>query len=338
MFKKMIALPLLLLLTIILAQSCDTTEPPDDNVKPGRRDYTWSFDSIGSPGFPYLKSIWGSSPNNVWGAGFSEDVRDCLWHYDGVSWKRAAEGTPITTSGIGTPIVGGVWGTAEDDVWAFGGRRFSNPERSEPFVMHFDGENWSEVEGDKNNMPDGFFDIYGISKDNFWISSYENVYNYRNSTWKKYYIGEKYVVPSIFNFNNNLFITTYPIPQGVDTLFIMKLEGDQFVIEDATNLFNGKFSHSGVFLTSKKIYTFGDRGVKTAKMNSGKIQIDTWEHELITNNINGGFGNSFMISSKDIWAAGGQFPYHYNGIDWQPIDIGNPYNDSWLFGIWGDGK
>ena len=88
-----------------------------------------------------------------------------------LSWKRATEGTPITVFGNGSKIVGGIWGTAQNDVWAFGGRILSNPESTEPFIMHYNGNQWFEVLGDKNQMTDGFTDIYAIRKDNFWVSS-----------------------------------------------------------------------------------------------------------------------------------------------------------------------
>jgi hypothetical protein len=91
-----------MMLLLILFAQCDTTEPPVDNIQPGKRNYVWGIDSISAPGFPYLQSIWGSSPTDVWGAGFSEDLNDCLWHYDGKSWKRATESTPITEFGNGS--------------------------------------------------------------------------------------------------------------------------------------------------------------------------------------------------------------------------------------------
>jgi hypothetical protein len=113
----------------LLAISCNTTEPPIDDIPPGNRDYIWSIDSVdygNLPGTIQLESIWGSSPSDVWGAGYTSDVRDCLWHYDGNTWTRATENNPITVGGNGSRIVGRVWGTASNDVWAIGGRILSN--------------------------------------------------------------------------------------------------------------------------------------------------------------------------------------------------------------------
>jgi len=323
----------LLIMILIIGQGCDTTEPTGDDKKPGKRNYAWTVDSVNSPGFPYLKSIWGSDPENVWGAGFSEDVRDCLWHYDGISWKRAAEGTPITTSGNGSPIVGGVWGTAQDDVWAFGGRRFSSPERSESFIMHFNGTSWEEVYGNKENMPEGFRDIYPINKDHFWISSAPNVYEYNTGIWKKYFIGENFVIQSIEGIENDVYITAYQI--GLDSLYIMKFESDNFLVVDQTNLLNnGKFAPNGLIIINNEMYTFGWEGIYSAKMSKEKVISDSWEQIVLTNN--GGFSNSFLLSGNDIWAVGtNHFPYHFNGSSWHPIEL---RAEGYFFGIWGDGN
>lgn len=327
-------LSLFLIALFVLTISCNTTEPTD-NIKPGRRDYVWSIDSINGPGVPYLQSIWGSSPTDVWGAGFSEDVRNCLWHFDGVSWKRATEGTPITELGNGSKIVGGVWGTAQNDVWAFGGRIFSNPLRSEPFIIHYDGNQWTEVLGDKSQMPDGFTDIYPIRKDNFWVSSSDHVSEFKDGVWKKYFIGENYYVQSIEGIGNSVYLTAYPI--GLDTLYLMKLMGNYFDIIDRTKLLgNAKFEQNGLLFSNNKAFTFG-RGVFTSILNGGEITPDNWNRDLSVTN--GGFGNSFIISSKDIWGIG--YPsivYQYNGGNWMQIFIDNQSTQAGFIGIWGDGS
>jgi len=114
----------LTLFFLLLPQfACDTTEPPIDYTPPGKRNYIWSIDSVNYGNLPStieLESIWGSSTTDVWGAnGDAPDVRDCLWHYDGIKWTRATEGTPITEF-TGNKVVYSVWGSAQNNVWAFG--------------------------------------------------------------------------------------------------------------------------------------------------------------------------------------------------------------------------
>ncbi len=331
---------LLLLISHFLPNlSCSSPTDSIDNLLPGRRDYVWTVDSISGSGFPYLKSLWGSSPTDVWGAGFSEDVRNCLWHYDGISWKRATEGTPITELGNGSKIVGGVWGTAQNDVWAFGGRLFSDPERIEPFVMHFNGSQWLEVIGDISQMPVGFTDIYAIRKNHFWISSSDHVSEYKDGVWKKYFIGENYHVPSIEGIGNSVYLTVYPI--GVDSLYLMKLVNDKFIKVDFTTLFGiGKFGHFGLTFCINEIFTFDGYGIYEAIVDGENIVFNSWK--IIVNTSSKGFASSMKLSNQNIWAVGNYiYPYHFNGVDWQQIDIysGNtPMGENVFWGIWGDGN
>lgn len=328
------------LIALISFNTCDENPLTDDNLTPGRRDYVWSVDSIdfeGLPTFIELKSIWGSSPTDVWGSHFTADVRNCLWHYDGTVWKRAVEGTPITNPSGGSSIVGGVWGTAQNDVWAFGGTRFSNPEREAPFVMRFNGSVWTEFFGDTTNMPNGYWDVHGVEKDHFWVASANEVFRYKFGIWKKFFIRDNSVIPSITTYNNQVYLTCYLI--GIDSLFLYKFNGTNFNVIDKTILSNGKFGAHGLIITKDKAITFSRNGIHSAAAVNGVIQVDAWANELsVPDN---GFFNSYHNSAKDVWAFGkNKYPYHYNGRDWQAIDIFNgssPPGNQLLFGSWGDG-
>ncbi|MCF8243467.1 MAG: hypothetical protein K9J16_18985 [Melioribacteraceae bacterium] len=326
-------------LLLFTALSCDTTEPIEDNTQPGKRNYVWSVDSVDYgdlPGFIELRSIWGSSPNNVWGAGFTEDVRNCLWHYNGEKWSRAVWDTPITEFGNGSKSVGGVWGTAADDVWAFGGRIYSNTMETAPFIMHFDGKKWSEVEGDNSQMPDGYTDIYPINENHFWISSSNHVSEYKEGMWRKYFIGENYFVQSIGGIGNSVYLTAYPI--GVDSLFLMKLRGNKFIVVDQTKLLgNAKFEQNGLLFAHNKVYTFGGNGVFTANLDGEEILYDEWKNELFLPN-GVGFRTGYNISYKDIWGIGSRSTvYQFNGEDWQQLFIDHQ-EEATFTGIWGNGN
>jgi hypothetical protein len=135
---------LFLLLACLVIGSC--AEKPTENVgspnpiPEGKRNYQWTIDSVAAEDQfrqREFMSIWGSAPNDIWAAGYTADAFDCLWHYDGVCWRRATTGTPIMR-GTGYKIVGRVWGTARNDVWAIGGREFylNGRDSLAPFVMH----------------------------------------------------------------------------------------------------------------------------------------------------------------------------------------------------------
>lgn len=329
------------LMTLLVCSFCDENPVNADDIKPGRRDYVWTVDSIdyeGLPTFIELKSMWGSSPTDVWGSHFTADVRNCLWHYDGTVWKRAVEGTPITDPSGGSSIVGGVWGTAQNDVWAYGGTRYSNPERVAPFVMHFNGSVWTEIFGDTANMPNGYWDVFGIEKDHFWVASANEVFQYKFGVWKKFFIRENSIIPSITSYNNQVYLTCYLI--GIDSLFLYKFSGTDFNVIDKTNLSNGKFGAHGLIVAKSKVFSFSRNGIHTAPANDGRIQLGNWLTEVSVPDQ--GFFNSFINSESDVWAIGkNNYPFHYNGTDWKEIDIFNgnspPANQS-LFGVWGDGN
>ena len=92
--------------------------------------------------------------------------------------------------------------------------------------MHYNGNQWLEILGDKNQMPVGFTDIYEIRKDNFWVSSSDHVSEYKDGVWKKYFIGENYFVQSISGIRSSVYLTAYPI--GLDSLYFLKFNGTKF--------------------------------------------------------------------------------------------------------------
>src|SRR3989442_3676667 len=139
--------PLLLLILSLLAITCrEESVQVRDGIPPGKRDYVWSIDSVDYGNMPstiQLESIWGSSARDVWGAaGDAPDVRDCLWHYDGVKWSRATAGTPITEF-TGNKVIYAVWGSSQNDIWAAG--RKINQGVLSGVLMHYDGMNWTDA-------------------------------------------------------------------------------------------------------------------------------------------------------------------------------------------------
>lgn len=56
---------------LLLLNYCDSTEPVDE-LKPGRRDYFWTVDTLANiaPSNSYTE-LWGYDPQHVWIAGDS---------------------------------------------------------------------------------------------------------------------------------------------------------------------------------------------------------------------------------------------------------------------------
>ena len=182
---NMLKFLILLFLLILTSLTCNNNPVIPDDTKPGKRDYVWNIDSVdyGSlPGTIQLESIWGSSPTDVWGAnGDAPDVRDCLWHYDGVKWTRATEGTPITEF-TGNKVVYAVWGSAQNNVWAFG--RKINQNVLSAFIMHYDGNQWTDATpANVAALSSHLYDVTLHAANNIWVGGYEYALHYSGSNW-----------------------------------------------------------------------------------------------------------------------------------------------------------
>ena len=81
--SKNLKLFLFLTLPILMQLSCNTTEPTDD-LKPGRRDYTWTVDTLFLPFNPFT-DITGTSPSDLWVCS-PGDADKIFYHYDGNYW------------------------------------------------------------------------------------------------------------------------------------------------------------------------------------------------------------------------------------------------------------
>lgn len=103
-------LPILLLMVVL--GGCDLLAPGGTGgpADPGRRDYTWTVDTLASPPGGWVHEIWGSSPKDVWvvmGTGM-----ETLWHYDGNEWTPWPERI--------APSIYSLYGFGSDEIWIGG--------------------------------------------------------------------------------------------------------------------------------------------------------------------------------------------------------------------------
>ena len=106
--------------------SCDTTEPPIDNIPPGRRDYVWTVDTLFLP-FNFFTDITGTSPTDVWVCGPGGDLDKTFYHFDGQSWKSDLISRPFSPISVSSISTNSVWSSGlEGKIW------------------HYDGNVWSE--------------------------------------------------------------------------------------------------------------------------------------------------------------------------------------------------
>ncbi len=111
---------ILLLLTVeFLFYSCNTTEPTDE-LKPGRRDYTWKVDTLANiaPSNSYTE-LWGYDAQHIWVAGDSWDLDKNILEFDGTNWRAL----PLPTQPP-APAPWALWGTDANNIWAAGDKFF----------------------------------------------------------------------------------------------------------------------------------------------------------------------------------------------------------------------
>src|ERR1035437_4322485 len=98
------------LLPVIILVSCKNPVTPGNDITPGRRDYTWTVDTIKFGSMTNLTRIGGSSPNDLWAVGAGGNAEECLWHYDGKKWT--SQNIYVSSSFYG------VFGLKGNEIWA----------------------------------------------------------------------------------------------------------------------------------------------------------------------------------------------------------------------------
>ena len=123
-YKKVLISLLFFISLFIISTSCDSTEPVDD-ITPGRRDYTWTVDTIPVAN-SVMKDMWGSSPTDIWICGDADDRRQSLWHYDGTNFTPYNEYILSATS---------FCGFSQNNIWMA---------TSTGWIWHYDGVEWKK--------------------------------------------------------------------------------------------------------------------------------------------------------------------------------------------------
>ncbi len=182
-FKEVLTGFLFFTSLFIISISCDSTEPTDE-LKPGRRDYNWTVDTLDTQ-MNRIQSIWGSNPYTMYGLLVLVDYtcpNENLWHFDGNIWQLYSNySLPIA------PVTNSIWhqqnifGCGNDaniyalmdmygikyiqlsgsdtkgnwidefgkklriKIYAIGLCIFSPRTKIKKFYLHFNGLNWNEI-------------------------------------------------------------------------------------------------------------------------------------------------------------------------------------------------
>lgn len=152
--KKTIIIAILLLATTIAFTSCEKATEPEI-IKPGRRDYTWTVDTL-QIFAKELTKMWGSSPTDVWAVGAGGDGRDDLWHYDGKEW---------TSAGVYTTNPWCIHGFSKDNIWIAG---------TDGDIWHYNGKTWEQSLDYRKEL--GYQYYHNVLFEDIWGDSPNNIY------------------------------------------------------------------------------------------------------------------------------------------------------------------
>lgn len=222
-YKKILTDFLFFISLFIISISCDSTEPTDD-LKPGRRDYIWTVDTLDTQ-MNRIQSIWGSSPDNVWAVGPGGlNPNERLWHFDGNNWQPYLQALSISPECI--------YGFAQNDVWMGG---------NDGKIFSFEGNNWNQSFKfvKQGTTAIGINNIWGIRSTEIYALGYgynipeplphSFLLKYNGMNWTEIYFSSKQEqFMRIRKINNQLFISGIILSQNIepDTLLFYKIQNN----------------------------------------------------------------------------------------------------------------
>lgn len=275
--------------------SCEKgTEP--EQLKPGRRDYTWTVDTLNIFA-TYLSKMWGSSPTDVWAVGHGGSLDDDIWHYDGIEWEKST----YTTAGPWC-----IHGFAKDDVWVGG---------EDGEIWHYDGTTWTEnLRYQNSDYTDiTFMDIWGEKPYDIYAVGFADSSNirfglmmhYNGTEWSRLnieFIDEVFMKIRKGANDNNFFVWNYFRKTGSDST--------KYHIFDGKNL---KTIYCDV-LASQTLTIIDDEVL--FNFNGGVYNYAINKFNLIAKNpLPNVWNTTFGRDSKDIIWAMSDGLTHYNGTD-----------------------
>lgn len=325
-----------IVLSLVFFNSCK-----DSGVGPENKDLVWSADTVLYPGDfqTSLRSIWGSSHNNLYIAGHSNSSRGTLWRNNGSGWKTVDFFKDIEQSSISFAKI---FGTANNNIWAVGDKFLNDYENPgnylhQAFAMKFDGTKWIDQKFE-DFAP--LVDVWTDSPNNVWILGFKGlVYHYDGIKWNKEilkpeipstdefslrgfvkYKGQ-YIMSGVRFINNGAITTYYDFRYSNEAWTVV----DSFTI-DANN-FQYKWGTFSFFSVDNRLFSYGIGGV----------------YEYIDNNWNKIFDPPSAIycmhgnNEKNIYVGGTYAAYHFNGTIWQQLsNFDKP--DIYYTAAWTDGE
>ena len=134
--------------------NCNNNPVTQTDEKGGRRDYTWTIDTIKTADPLTLSRIWGITPNDIWAVGNGAATAVQIWHYDGKSWKCDNTARPFTPWAVIGFSSNEVWiGNTGSTIWKYNGTQWQQYGKynvegyDQIWIMNFDGTSSKNIYG-----------------------------------------------------------------------------------------------------------------------------------------------------------------------------------------------
>ncbi len=295
----------------------------------------WTVETLGAG---YLSGVWAAGAE-VWavgpasGDGF-EDVDSIVWHFDGGAWS----------SEIRDEALGGVWGAATDDVYAYGGgvlhwdgngwAPLALPvpygtvwgtsasdvwlfETGSSSVLHFDGDSWRPADLPALWSANG---AAGLGPDDTWIVGAQGrIARWDGGAWTRYggpLLGSELALPGygLWGANGN------DLWAGGDAGGLVHWDGTEWQAEPASG------NYAAVWGSGDSLWAAGGYGARAFHRDA------TWDVASL-----GGpphFYDVWASSSRDAWAVGDAI-HHHDGRDWEQTKDLSELGIA-MRGVWGN--
>ncbi len=320
---------------MLLFISCKDSAPEPSTITPGKRDYTWTRDTIQYPGSfqTTMESIYGTSDSNVYVVGHNELGRGKMYRYNGMFWQVV----PLTI-GEGGPITGGIQlteihGSVANNIWAVGRENFLDPISGRvldsSLVIHFDGMQWRKAVVPRSTE---LWSVWVLSATSVWAGSSSGAILQLNGTvWTKYELGKQYFFSSIAAISPNEVyvmghVDDFAVPVDSSGSFLFKFDGAQWKkIDSVMRTPSAPPPHMGI-----AVYSFSGI-LYSAESNVYRRSGTSW-----TKLVDAQVGSVWQSSSNNIIAVG-RAVWHFNGFDWQQYHQFSGFSDPW-YGCYTDGN
>jgi len=324
--KPTIKIFLLVSLALVIFLGLECKKKPtenDDDDKPGRRDYTWTIDTLSYPGSlqTTMYDMYAVNAKNIYVVGHNDQNRGHMYHYDGNTWKpvglHTSEGGQIS----GAISIFAIYGFGANDIWAVGSRSFSNPTPppiwyDSSLIIHFDGNQWSEVSivRGKGTLQG----IWGSSANDVWAGGvYGTLYHYNGIVWTKIDADTSLWFLTFGGKANEQYALAYNRKDTAGYLatihYLLSYQETSWTIIDyfaELSYAQWTFGHYSIRYMENEFYSAG-YGVFKKKNNSWNTLFDSGNNTFL---------DVFGTRKKNIFAVGIYgIVYHYNGTDWKKI-------------------